>query len=106
VKITSFLTAETGISSRHPKTKFPTQGDLFASEGQGAGIRDRQERAQGRREREQEEREKDNFSLRDKGLPVDREEMDIVRRQMGVYKGKRGNPCVRMRYFILIEQVN
>lgn len=34
------------------------------------------------------------LSLRDKGLPLEREETDVVHWKMTVYKGTGGNPCV------------
>ena len=40
-------------------------------------------------------RERGNrFAQRDKGLSLDREETDVVYRQMTVYKGKRENPVL------------
>lgn len=90
MEIARFLTKETGISSRYPKTKFPRQGDLFASVGQKAEIRNRQEiehKGEG-----EEDKEKGYFSWREKGLPADRRETDVVHRQMEHIKVK-GKPC-------------
>lgn len=36
---------------------------------------------------------------RDKGLLLEREETDIAHGQTAVYKGKKGNPVVRMSWF-------
>lgn len=46
------------------------------------------------------------FVLEDKGLPLDREEIDIGCRKMSVYKGTRGNPMVRMWCLIVIGHLN
>lgn len=42
----------------------------------------------------------------DKELPLDREETDVAHRKMPIYKGKGGNPCVRMRCMIFIGHDN
>lgn len=78
VKIASFLTKETGISSRYPKTQAPCTRTFICLRGtKGRDKRQAKDRAQGRRGREQ-------GKGRDKGLPVDREEADVLHRQMEV----------------------
>lgn len=57
-----FLVGLASISSRHPRTKFPAQGDLFPRGTKGRDKRQRQEhRAQGRRGREPGKGGKDIF---------------------------------------------
>ena len=52
------------------------------------------DRRQERRVKEQERGERYLSPERDKGLPLDREETDVVHRQMVVYKGKKANPVL------------
>lgn len=40
------------------------------------------------------------------GLPLGREETDSAHKKIAVYKGKGGNPRVRMRWLILTGYVN
>ena len=42
--------------------------------------------------KETRKRGREYLSQRDKGLPLDREETDVVHRKMAVYKSKMGNP--------------
>ena len=61
--------------------------------GQGTRDKDRRwrtwEKGKGTREREE-----GYLSLEDQGLPLDREEADVVHWKMAFYKGTTGNPVL------------
>lgn len=42
----------------------------------------------------------------DGGVPLDREKTDMTHRKTAVQKGKRGNPCIRTKWLILIGCAN
>lgn len=69
---------------------------LQGDRGQGVRKRKRQE-IEGERERGRYKGEgkKGYLPWRDKGLPVDGEETDVVHRQVAVFKGKWGNSVLR-----------
>ena len=63
------------------------------TKGRDKGQR-QENRVRGRRRREQREGTGMFVPEWDKELPLDREEADLAHRQMAIYKGTRGNPCM------------
>lgn len=81
----------TTVSLGSPKTKFSTQGGLFSPEGQRAGNkRPKQETEDKGQEKKKEQGKGEGIFF----LTLDREEMDVARRQIALYRSKWGTPVL------------
>ena len=67
--------------AEEPQDQLPSTKEIYLPQKKG--------REQGKGEKRARERGQEYLSQRDKGLSLDRQEMDMAHRQMVIYKGKR-----------------
>ena len=81
------------------------KGDVFAPEGQRAGNKRQREEIEGEGEGKKNKGEGEGIFFAPEGQRLERRQLWPIGKWQFI-KGKRGNPCSRMIWFVLMGDVN